>query len=89
MSNQVAQKARAEAATCGPRRPRQGTRGEMEFPSRKRFCDIKSDVSYLFIVVCLAWLQITASCALSLRGPFAKTEPSFLTAMYHIYNSRM
>lgn len=39
--------------------------GEMEIPSHKSPPDIKSDLSYLFIVVCLALLQITASCAFS------------------------
>lgn len=61
---------------------------EMEFPLHKRLCDIKSDLSYLFIVVWLALLQITASCAFSLWRPFAKTKPPFFTAMHYGYYSK-
>lgn len=65
-----------QAATCEDRATYRQKKGEMEFPMHKRLGDIKSDLTYLFIVVCLALFQIAAKCVFSLWGPFWQNKTS-------------
>lgn len=68
-------KARASSHLWGPGNL-QTEEGEMEFPMHKRLGDIKSDLTYLFIVVCLALFQIAAKCAFSLWETFFQNKTS-------------